>query len=114
MTVYLLHFEKPLAHSSHYLGFCVEADPSKRLTTHGTSKGARILRACRAAGIDYRLAVIIPGADRTFERKIKNRKSAPQWCPCCGLNTRPVPVFDKTRPPIIIPPRAAWAWSKAA
>lgn len=94
MAIYLLHFSSKLAHSQHYLGFCVDNDPSDRLTTHlQRTKGAKIVKAAIQAGLGVEVALIIPDADRTFERKLKNRGGAGRWCPICGVNSRPVPRF---------------------
>lgn len=95
MAIYLLHFSDKLAHSQHYIGFCVDNDPSDRLTTHlqGT-RGAKIVKAAIRAGLGVELALIIPDADRNFERKLKNRGGAGRWCPICAVNSRPVPRFD--------------------
>ncbi len=54
--IYLIHFETKLAdHAQHYLGFvekpeCLE----KRLRTHRSGQGAKILRGCEKAGIKWR------------------------------------------------------------
>lgn len=114
MTVYLLHFEKPLAHAAHYLGFCEDSDVSDRVAKHGKASGSKLLSACNRAGIGFHLALVIPGADRNFERKLKNRGGAGRWCPHCAVNTRPIPQFNPGAPTIIYPATASWAHYRAA
>jgi hypothetical protein len=91
MAVYLLHIEPSYQHAGHYIGFCEEDDPSRRLERHLSGRGSPLIKAAVGAGCKVELAHFIPGADRNFERKIKNRGSARRWCPICGTNERPVP-----------------------
>lgn len=81
-TIYLLHFDRPLHHAKHYLGWAKD-DPMDRVNDHlaGLSRVA-IMRAAVAAGIHVELVRTWP-ADRTTERKLKNRKNARGLCPIC-------------------------------
>lgn len=97
MTIYLLHFSEPLQHARHYLGFCEADDPSERVAQHLAGRGSPLVKAALERGITVELAVTFDG-DRNFERRIKNRGSLCRWCPVCGLNHKPVPVFDPTAP----------------
>jgi hypothetical protein len=45
-------------------------------------KGAKITQAAHARGIPFVIARTWQG-DRSFERKIKNRKEGPRLCPIC-------------------------------
>lgn len=62
----------------------VITDDSKKITgiTHG--KGATLMGVANARGIQWRLARTWDGADRTFERTLKNYKNAPKLCPVCN------------------------------
>lgn len=84
MSVYLLHFNKRLAHAQHYIGF-VQSDDGldKRLTDHLCGMGARIMEVCFERGIEWKTARIWFGADRKFERKLKRFKGAQKICPVC-------------------------------
>lgn len=82
--VYLIHLDQKLAHAGHYLGFCEDNDPARRIARHKAGNGSRLLRAANAAGIDYAVVRVWQDADRNFERKLKNRKNTPQLCPICG------------------------------
>lgn len=80
--VYLIHFEKKYKHSQHYLGF-VEGDLEQRLKRHRSGTGAKLLKVITDAGINWSVVRVWEDADRTFERKLKNRKNTPYLCPLC-------------------------------
>jgi hypothetical protein len=83
---YLLHFDRaigsdnPRGRAQHYLGYADRLD--RRALEHLTGRGAAITRALVAQGIGFVIARTWPG-DRSFERKLKNRKEAPRLCPIC-------------------------------
>lgn len=80
-TVYLLHFDRPLKHARHYIGFSTSL--KRRLEHHAKGTGSSLMAAVAKAGITFRL-VRTWKADRTFERKLKNGKNAPHLCPICN------------------------------
>ncbi len=85
MTVYLLHIYPPLKHARHYIGFTTDDTPgraNRRIVQH--------IRAAIAQGSKLKVAYVWIGADRAFERKLKNRADATRWCPCC-MNLGKVP-----------------------
>jgi predicted GIY-YIG superfamily endonuclease len=79
-TIYLLHFDAPLAHAQHYLGFA--EDLSARIERHRKGNGARLVAVFAEKGIGFTVARTWTG-DRTEERRIKNLKMAPRLCPIC-------------------------------
>lgn len=89
MTVYLLHFDDPLpgepayplSHARHYLG--VTDDLEARLELHRQGRGARLVAVAIQSGLTFRLARTWSQADRTLERKLKNRHEGPALCPIC-------------------------------
>lgn len=81
--LYLLHFDRPLSHAQHYLGFTDHDDVQERIARHAKGHGSRLCRAVAAAGIGWRLVRTWPGGDRTLERRLKNRKNGPLLCPVC-------------------------------
>lgn len=93
MTVYLLHFDRPLPTARlpvrHYMGYVSER-LLFRLQVHaaGNGKAARIMVACKSYGIGWQLARTWPGATRTIERHLKRRKQFPEMCPLCTPNNR--------------------------
>ena len=83
--VYLLHFERPISpkHTcQHYLGYA--DDIERRIEEHRNGRGARLTAVAKERGIGFRVVRVWEGADRQFERSLKNRKNAPKLCPCCG------------------------------
>jgi predicted GIY-YIG superfamily endonuclease len=80
--VYLLHFDQPLAHARHYVGWCAY-DLEQRLEHHVTGHGARIMQVLTERGIGFQVARVWPGAGRDFERRLKRWKGSGQFCPLC-------------------------------
>lgn len=82
--VYLIHFNRKFKHAGHYLGFC-ETDQSidKRLTDHLCGLGARLMSVVTDAGIEWKCVRLWFGADRTFERRLKQKGKA-RICPICS------------------------------
>lgn len=83
MTVYLLHFDKPLKHAQHYIGWCKDDTADRRFATHLKGRGSALVRAAIQQGIGVTLVRQWEGKPRTFERQLKNRKNARRLCPCC-------------------------------
>lgn len=81
-TVYLIHLERKLAHSQHYLGWAHTARLEARLRHHARGTGARFMAAVGEAGIPWAVARTWKG-DRYLERRLKNRKGAGRFCPVC-------------------------------
>jgi predicted GIY-YIG superfamily endonuclease len=86
MTVYLLHFETPLHHARHYIGYAEHV--KRRLEHHRNGTGARLLQVCNERGIAYDLVRTWEGEGRDFERKLKNCKHAARYCPMCNTRAR--------------------------
>lgn len=81
--VYLLHFAPSYKHARHYVGYA--DDIERRVAEHAAGVGARLTQVAVEAGCDLILARTWDGADRTEERRLKNTKSIPHYCPiCCG------------------------------
>jgi len=81
--VYLLHFDKPLCHARHYIGYTENLD--KRILQHRSGNGhARLMEVIYELGIGFRIARVWFGEDRHFERMLKNQKNAPRLCPYCN------------------------------
>jgi hypothetical protein len=97
VTVYLLKIDPPLAHARHYIGWCEDGTEARRLAQHVAGRGARLLAAAVAAGCKILPAHLWPGADRHFERRLKNRADTNKWCPCCRRRQRPLPRWDGIR-----------------
>ena len=80
-TTYILHFEQPYHHARHYVG---SADNLPlRISQHESGNGARLIEVIKAAGINFVLSRTFEGT-RKLERRIKDRKETPKFCPICN------------------------------
>lgn len=81
--VYILKFNKPLGNDRHqaawYVGWCNEGCLEARLAYHRAGRGAAITRALMERGGDFEVVVIIPGATKADERRIKNQKNTARF-----------------------------------
>lgn len=82
MTVYLIHFDQPLHHAKHYMGYT--DDLPKRMELHRSGKGARLMQVVKEKGITWRPVRVWWGGDRSLERRLKNCKNAARLCPICN------------------------------
>jgi hypothetical protein len=82
--IYLIHFDRPLAHARHYIGFSTKQSPLARLKVHRANQGAHILRVLNTLGIGYHVARVWRKKKRSDERDMKNAKCAPHHCPFCN------------------------------
>lgn len=94
--IYLIHFQTPLAHARHYIGF-VDGDLDQvqaRLQEHRAGWGAKILAECNRRGIAYDVVATFPG-DRARERQMKKWKKGACKCPICS----PSKTYPAIKPP---------------
>lgn len=84
-VIYLIHFETPLAHARHYLGWTITLED--RLRDHAAGRGANLMRVVRDRGIRWSLARLWTGTRRK-ERQIKNFGGLSRSCPICGVLMR--------------------------
>lgn len=82
MCLYLVHFERPLAHAQHYLGW-TQCDLDERITRHRGGDGARLLAVANERGIGWEVVRVWPGAKRSVEQKYKRAKHNRRLCPVC-------------------------------
>jgi predicted GIY-YIG superfamily endonuclease len=85
-VIYLLHFDRPLAHAQHYLGFT--DDLETRLRLHANPNGSshhRLMQVIHEQGIGFVLARAWDG-DRTRERALKQHRNGRRLCPICNAN----------------------------
>ena len=78
--VYLIHFDKPLHHARHYLGF--SEDLPGRIQKHRNGQGAAFMKAIAKEQISWHVSRIWDG-DRAFERVLKDQHNASHLCPSC-------------------------------
>jgi predicted GIY-YIG superfamily endonuclease len=82
-TVYLLHFDGPLGHAKHYLGFCENGNLFERIAYHLKGRGSRLVKAAVASGCGIYVVRLWKGATRDDERRLKNHSST-RYCPVCS------------------------------
>lgn len=82
-VVYLIHFDRPLHHARHYLGYCNGESLEQRIERHRRGDGSRLMRAVVAAGIGFEVVRVWEEGDRALERRLKNRKKSSKLCPVC-------------------------------
>ena len=80
-TVYLIHFDTPLHHARHYLGWCNEGGLERRLARHRAGNGSKLMRAIKEHGITWKVVRTWEG-DRNLERKLHNIHGS-RLCPVC-------------------------------
>ena len=83
--VYLLHFDKPLCHAQHYIGWSKYHPEKKngRIHHHRTGNGSRLTKAIKNLNIGFTVAKIWGNADHKFEYDLKKKKCARLFCPIC-------------------------------
>ena len=91
--IYLIHFDRPLHHAQHYVGYCNEDHLAQRIALHKSGRGAKILAALKSQGIGWQVVRTFPG-DRHEERRIKNCKKSSCFCPICQNRVSSVELFD--------------------
>lgn len=79
--VYLIHFDTAFGHARHYTGWARNTEA--RMKHHQNGTGANLMKVVGQAGITWRVARLWKGADRAFERALKNRGGASRHCPIC-------------------------------
>jgi len=83
--LYIIHLDQRLGHAGHYIGW--SQDPAWRLVYHARGSGANFMRVVGEAQISWRVAQVITGVDRYFERYVKDRGGASKFCPICTGRT---------------------------
>ena len=91
--VYLLAIDPPYNGCSHYIGYSKHTHPAIRLAQHQAGRGGEFTKKAVAAKSKLSLIMHWSGryADEVFERFIKDDRTRKEWCPHCGINTRPIP-----------------------
>lgn len=84
-SVYLVHLDSPLGHNRHYMGFSTNVE--QRIKRHQQGRGSKLLRAAKNHGIGFRVVRVWENVTPAFERKLKNRKESPTFCPICNPRT---------------------------
>ena len=83
--VYVLHFDRPLKHAKHYVGWSKDhpLKPNGRIDKHRKGQGSALTKALFQAEIGFEVSIIWEGVCRNFERRKKNSGGASRYCPIC-------------------------------
>lgn len=84
-AIYVLHFDRPLAHAQHYIG-CTD-NIRARLEAHARGAGSRLCKELRKQGIGWTLGAIFKCSHRRMrqlERSLKDQKNASRYCEICS------------------------------
>lgn len=116
-NVYIIHLNKKLHHSQHYVGLCY-GSPAERLKEHQATKyiafdvpkvfslgglirgekhgdGAKMLAAANAAGIGYFIDRVFWEVDAKVERWLKDTHHVRDYCKTCsGENVKYLPTGE--------------------
>ena len=84
-TIYLLHFDPAYKHARHYLGWTA-GEVDDRVFTHVAGRGSPLVRAAVRAGHGVIVARTWDDTDRFEERRMKQTKNVPAYCPLCNDN----------------------------
>ena len=80
--IYIIHFDSPLHHARHYVGYCRDGSLEERLARHRAGSGSRLMLAVKLAAITWTVALTRPG-DRRFERQLKRSHNTPRFYSIC-------------------------------
>ncbi len=93
--IYLIHFDKPLSHAQHYVGYA--EDVEQRFGRHKGGRGSALLNAVQSQGINYQVVRTWEGG-RQEERQLKRQKNAARYCPICSRKKFQDIDFEKPTP----------------
>lgn len=89
-TVYLLHFDRPIHHAKHYLGYTCLDSVDRRINRHRNGSGAKFLRVANHLGIQYSVVRTWECSNHVeakhLERRLKSWHNSPKLCPVCNEN----------------------------
>ena len=83
-TTYLLHFDAPIGHSRHYLGWTVDLHGRLEMHRSGYRDKCVLTYEAQRRGIGFRLARTWPGVLITQEKQLKRQRNGPRFCPICN------------------------------
>lgn len=95
LTMYLLHFNQPLAGKRHYLGSTFDGRLFQRMREHQRGSGGSFTRRFSKAGIGFTLAALWTINRRQDEANRKRSGHLARICPLCTgeLPFTPRPAF---------------------
>lgn len=81
-VVYLIHFDRPYKHSSHYLGWTHSFDA--RMERHRSGRGSNLLKVIQNAGIGWQVVRVWEPASPKVESELKKFRNNRRLCPLCS------------------------------
>ena len=82
--VYLLHYDRPVGHMQHYVGFVrLPANLEARLVRHRSGRGGRMPAVVARRGGSFSVVRVWPEGTLADERRIK-RTGPKTYCPICA------------------------------
>ena len=85
-TTYLLHFDSPIGHSRHYLGWTVDLAARIELHRSGYRDKCVLTHEASLRGIGFVLARTWPAVRIEQEKRLKRQRNGPRFCPICNPN----------------------------
>jgi hypothetical protein len=83
LLIYLVHFTVPYKHAKHYIGSTLPDCLERRMHTHISGNGSRLMKAVVQADIGFEVVRTWRGT-YSFEHWLKAKKNTPrQLCPAC-------------------------------
>ena len=79
--VYLLHFDDPIEHAQHYIGY--SKNLCRRMKEHRSGKGSPLVKVTKGK---FSIVRIWKDKNIKFERKLHNYKNSRKLCPICSGN----------------------------
>lgn len=83
-VTYLLHFDSPIGHSRHYLGWTVDLEARLECHRSGYRDKCVLTHEAMRRGIGFVLATTWPGVLITHEKRLKRQRNGPRLCPICN------------------------------
>lgn len=83
-AIYLLHFDRPIGRSQHYVGITKADRLPERLKEHSRRQGASLTSRALAAGAEISVARVYWTDDPREERRIKRAGHLSARCPLCS------------------------------
>lgn len=116
-TVYLLHFERPVGRSSHYIGITRTSRLTDRMREHGHGRGSGLTSRAAKAGVKMWLCRTWETNTVSLERSLKASGHHNQKCPICSAPLDGYPDYPQFSALPAYPANPDWqakGWGKQA
>lgn len=86
ITIYLLHFTKPVNRAWHYCGSTPTRRFQRRMVEHATGQGAALTRLAGVLGVPWYIVRTWQTDNRELEKQLKREKNLKRHCLFCSTN----------------------------